>query len=316
MKRENVLIAIGSLILSLLLWLQLQPLFDPDKEREFQVPLEIEGLPETLMVTNGPVAVTLVASGTTSDLDRLTAQSVRAYIDLRRVEPGNNTVLVQVSAPITSNITLRARTVRLNINVERVEETRQQVQFETTGVPPAEYLFDGASILPESVVVRGPASLIPRVKMVRVLLDLSRIRPSGTYPLPVEILDETGKPVPWMTCEPVNVSVSPAVAPAPAARSVLITPTWTGQPSFGYEVVSYEIRPMQAKLKGESRDLSSITTIATEPISLEGATADLNLRVKLKVPEGVSPDVREVRVVVKIAKAPTSPNNTPPTNSP
>ena len=33
MKRENVLIAIGSLILSLLLWLQLQPLFDPDKER-------------------------------------------------------------------------------------------------------------------------------------------------------------------------------------------------------------------------------------------------------------------------------------------
>ena len=306
-RRENFLIGIGSVVIALLLWLQVQPLFDPDKEREFQVPLETEGLPDQFMVTNAPEAVTLVASGTTSDLDRLNAQNVRAYIDLKRVEPGNNTLLVQVSAPISSSINLRARTIRITINVEKIEETRQQVQFQTSGVPPEEYLFDGASILPEAVVVRGPASLVPRVKMARVLLDFSRIRPSGTYPLPIEILDEDGKPVPWMTAEPATVSVSPAVAPAPAARSVLITPTWIGQPAFGYEVTSYEIRPTQARLRGESQDLSSITTLATEPISLQGAKSDINATVRLRVPDGLTPDVREVRVTVTIRPAATPP---------
>jgi len=306
-RRENILIAIGSFFIAILLWLQVQPLFDPDKEREFQVPLEVEGLPDRLMVTNAPEAVTLVASGTASDLDRLTAQNVRAYVDLRRVEPGNNTLLVQVSAPITSKIMLRARTVRITINVERIEEMKQQVQFATSGLPPEEYLFDGASMLPETVTVRGPASLIPRVKTVRVLLDLSRVRPSGSYPLPVEILDESGKPVPWMTAEPESVTVSPAVAPAPAARSVLITPTWEGQPAFGYEVTSYEIRPMQARVKGESGELSAITTIATEPISLAGAKSDISVRVPLRVPAGITPDVREVRVLVRISLGATTP---------
>lgn len=307
-RRDGILMFIASLVISLLLWLQVQPLFDPGKEREFQAPLEVEGLPESLMVVNLPEAVTLVASGATADLDRLNARSVKAYVDLRRVQPGTNTVLVQVNAPVASDITLRARTVRLSITVERVAESQQPVQFESSGVPPEEYIFDGASMLPDTVTVRGPASLLPRVKRVRVLLDLSRIRPSGTYPLPVEILDESNRPVPWLTANPPQVTVSPAVAPAPAARSVLITPSWSGQPAFGFQVTQYEIRPMQVRVKGESRELSSITTVETEPIPIEGAKQDITLRVRLRLPSGLTSDTKEVRVVVRIAPAPTSPS--------
>jgi YbbR domain-containing protein len=123
--------------------------------------------------------------------------------------------------------------------------------------------------------------------------------------LPVDILDEDNQVVPYVQSDPSEVSVTPAVAAAATKKRLLISPNWSGQPAFGYKVVSYEIRPSQVELRGDSATISRMSMLDTESISIAGLSADATLRVKLKLPAGTkTTEPSEVTVIVKVAKRP------------
>ena len=303
MKISNVLAFIASLLIAMVLWLNVQPLNEPGKERELQVKMDLRDLPDGLVVVQPPESVIVFASGSSDDLERLDSREVQAFIDLEQAKPGEQDYEVMVTGPLGRRIQLRARRPQLRLDIERIARNDREIVLEPTGVPPAEYVYDGATIMPSQVTISGPESAVARAARVRVLLDLSRVGPNSNFTLHAEVLDQEGKPIPLIECDPPTVQVIPAVASAPASRRVFINPKVTGSPALGFKVLGYEMKPTQLELTGSSRELGSVNAVETTPISIEGASENVSRTVKVVLPEGLRiKGTNEVTVVIRIGR--------------
>ncbi len=302
MTRENLLMLGASFLISVGLWLTVTPSVSENKEREIDVRLEIKGLPDTLTVVGEPLSVGVVATGSLEHLDQLDKSSVVANVDLSNAKTGTRRYLVNVPDSPRSRLTFRPRYKYVLLDVEKLATLQQPVKVEPTGVIPHDFVFDGASTQPEKVTITGPATILPSVHLARVVLDLGQVRPGTSFLLPIEVLDESNRPVQYIHLQPSEVTVTAAVSAAPASRRYPVNPNWTGSPAFGYKVTSFLLNPPQISVRGDSATLSRLTALDTEPISLEGLKSDTEFDVKVNLPLGVqSTDTAQVHVVVKVS---------------
>ncbi len=309
MKLSSIFTFFASLLIALVLWLNVQPLYDPDKEREMQVKLEMRDLATGLAVIQAPESVTVFASGTAEDLDRLDSRNVIAFVNLAGARTGEADYPVEVAGPAGGRVTLRARRTVLSLDIERTGSNERTVELETTGLPPAEYVYDGATIVPALVSIAGPESSLSKVKKIRALIDLSRIAPKSDFTLQLEALDSEGKPVPMISIEPSSVRVSPAVASAPTTKRVIINAAFEGSVANGFEVTFYELKPSQIELTGPSRELAKVSQISTAPISIKDLRADATIPVKLVIPTGLKATAATpASIVIKVSPVTPSGN--------
>lgn len=302
-KRENVLLFAASLLISLVLFAQLQRSFVPDKEREFEVPLTFANQHRDITVLQAPRMVRVVASGSQGILDSIDTSRVRAVVDLAGAEPGAKTYAVEVLGPWRPGLSFTPARAIVEMHIERKLRKEFDVQLFAVGTPPESYTFDGATILPETVEVSGPESVLPRVRTVRAVLDLTRVMPNQSLEVLLEPLGDENLPVPLVTIEPSTVQIRPAVSIGPSRRELLVTPVFKGQPAVGYRVTGYSVSPNEIATSGESSDVSRMTTVDTEPISLEGLTSDRTFRVRLRLAEGLTSTVGdEVTVTVRVRR--------------
>jgi YbbR domain-containing protein len=302
-RRENILLFAASLLISLVLFAQLQRSFEPNKEREFEVPLTFANQHRDITVLQAPRMVRVVASGSQGILDSIDTSRVRAVVDLAGAEPGAKAYAVEVLGPWRPGLAFSPARGIVEMHLERKLRREFDVQIFAVGTPPESYTFDGATILPERVEVSGPESVVPRVQTVRAVLDLTELMPNRSIEVVLEPLGEENRPVPLVTIEPSTVQIRPAVSIGPSRRELLVTPVFIGQPPFGHRVTGYSVSPNEIATTGESSDVSRLTTVDTEPISLDGLTSDRVFRVRLRLPEGLASTVGdEVTVTVRVRR--------------
>lgn len=303
-SRDDILLFALSTLIALLLFGQLQSGMEPGKEREFEVPLSFSNQGDEITVLQAPRSVRIVASGSQQALDTLDTSKVRASVDLAEVEPGVGRHRVDVIGPTATGLQFRALRPNVEIELEAKLRKRFEIKLFTVGTPPGNYTYSGSSLDQETVEVSGPESNVPQVKSVRALLDLTTIQPNQEMEVDLEALGEGNRPVPLITLTPARITVRPAISVGPSSRRLLVTPVFSGQPAVGYRVTGYTVSPNQVEASGESADVSRITTLNTEAISLSGLRATRTFRVRLVVPEGLGTvQGEEVTVTVQVERA-------------
>lgn len=307
------MLAIASLFFAVVLWLQIQPLYNPDRERELSVPLTLRNLPPGLVAVQAPETVRVIVSGTAAELEGVDSSDFMASMDMTGARPGAIEETLAVSGPQRPSISARAARPTLTLQLARLERTSRLVTLETTGVPSDEFLYENSAVEPETVTLVGADVALARVDRVRVLLDLSQIQPKSQFTLNVETLDNEGRPVLGVESEPATVRVSPAVGAAPTVRQALVNPVFSGQLPVGVTIESYEINPIQVTLTGPSTQLARVSKVDTQPISLAGITETTTRQAGLVIPPGMrasGPRTVQVRIVVSV-----QPSQPPPTAS-
>jgi YbbR domain-containing protein len=298
---QNVLLAMLSLLIAVLLRLSLAPVFQPNRVQEFEAKVTFENLDERFALVDAPQTLTVVATGSAEFLSKLDQQQVTARVDLSRARPGLKPYFVEVQSPPRSRISVSPKFPRVRLMVDAIATKSTKVELETSGLPMSNYVYLGASIAPNQVNIIGPESVISRVKLVRANLDLTRIRPKETFVVPLEVLDAEGRPVPSVSTDPSTVLVSPALSAAEALKRVLVNPNWSGRPAAGFRIQDVVIEPPQVTVKGASEDLARLSMVETEQVDLEGLSADKTLKVKLVLPPGVTTTTPEVVLEIKVA---------------
>lgn len=302
MNRENVLLAIASLFIAVLMWLQVQPLYEPGREREFAVPITFENKPETLVAFPAIESVIVVASGTLADLDQLDTNTVQAVVDLSTAQAGDRNFLVQVRAPANSRLEFRPRDPRARVALEPVVTRTLPVEVTTANAPLGGLAFTSASTQPAEVRVTGPKSYMERVATARVTIDLAAVRPGLTFSIPVQVLDQEAKPVPLAVAEPTEVIVAPAVAAAAVEREVPVIADVTGTPASGYRVVSVTVSPNSIKLTGPTDQLAGVTSLRVPSIDVSQANESVTRTLRPNLPPGTSTETPIVTVTVTIRR--------------
>lgn len=312
MRREDVWLFIVSVLVSIGIFIQVDPLSAQDRERELTVPLELRGL-SAVLNAEAPNTVRVIANGTTNELNQLNAGAIKAFINLDNARAGTANYNVMIAVPAGANVRIVPVNSKVKVTLAPKLQKVVTVFLETTGVLQGDYVYGGASYTPETVTVIGSQEFVDKVVSVRALLNLSEVGPKSPITVDLDALDSEGKPVPNITIEPEQVSVSPALDSAPAGKRVTVTVVPSGRLPFGYEVVSYTIQPEFVVVTGSADVLAKFITLSTEPIDISQFKESTQVSARLVLPEGVRASVESVTVnldVRQIQQTGNQDNNT------
>jgi len=189
---HNWPIKLAALLTALVLWYQLREV-EPVVERSLERPLEVVGLGEDRAVVGLPKTVTVRLGGTARIVENLNPGAVIAFVDVSGVNEGPFSAEVQLRAPSGVRI-VEVVPAKVEARIERLG----------AGVLPVEVYAPGSVVTfePESVAMRGPASLVERARAA-VGVDLSA---EGTVHLVA--FDAAGTPLPELTLDPDSARIT------------------------------------------------------------------------------------------------------------
>ncbi len=219
---------------------------------------------------------------------RATPQSFQATVDLKDVNPlaGPTVVPIRVESVDPRFTVLSWDPPSVQIRLDPLGTKKVKVDV-VTGATPANLEVRPAVVTPESVTVRGPASVIDRVTAVRA--DVT-IEPSGlNVDRDVDLVpvDVDGNRVTPVNVDPSTAHVQIAVLSEPQTHTVPVNPNVTGTQAAGYEVVSVAVDPAVVTLQLDANQVAAVPAADTAPISISGATQDVEADVGLALPLGV-----------------------------
>ncbi len=288
-----------ALVLAFTVWVAAVFSADPNEEctAPRDVPLQVLGLQEGhILFENLPETATvrLFAPHSVCQAMAASTNSVQAYIDLSELAPGDH--VLDVTYDISPNFepvkVLGYAPEQVTIRLEEFATRIVPISLQLSGEPAPGYTA-GATIISDSrVVISGTRSLVDQVAEAVVSLDISDAVGEINVSRAIQILDEAGNPVPDLEVSPTVVTIRQLIDRPGSFREVIVRVIYTGAPAEGYRLTSVTPTPQIVTLFANDgqliRELPGF--VETEPIDLTGATDDLELRLRLVVPEGVFVD--------------------------
>ncbi len=297
-----------ALILSLVVWISAVVTADPNEERVLQ-PLDIEivGLaPDLLILGDTPdeVRITLRAPRSIwAQLER-DPSLITAWIDLSGYGPGTYDVQVETRVDISPVRYEQIDPQEVEIVLERLVSNVFPIDLQISGELPVGYTMGEAVIEPEEVKVSGPESLVQRVVMTRVDLDISGAIATIERTTAVKALDVNGNPVSNVSLSPKNVLIKQPVDLQGGFKNVAVKVTTTGQVANGYRLTNISISPPTVTLFSDNPVVLDNMPgfVETLPVDLTGLDDDMEINVGLNLPQGIGL-VRDPRVLVQVSVA-------------
>jgi hypothetical protein len=281
---------------------------NPTQSRGYQLSIDNPTLPTGLVVLGAvpPVSVTVI--GTSDNLGKFDKGSLHVTANFSNVKVGTNQVPIDVQNS-DSNVNIVAPH-SVPVTVDERASSIQTVSIERVrALPPGFHeQLNATTVTPASVNVEGPKSQIAGIQAV-VQVDLEGVPITGinqTYK--VSVLDANKKLLPAMTANPTQVTVKMVIQADAITVSKAVGFFLTGQPAACYHIVDVQIAPLNVQATGFQSTLSTIAVLATDPVDIGGAKADVVRTVTIRPPAGVDVNQKTAQVHVKIAPVSASPS--------
>ena len=307
MIREDFVYKVVAVITALTLWLYVQGEQNPRIAPNIPgVQLQVLNIPKGYSITGGTGELSVTLEGTKSSVDGIRREKLRAWVDLAGRGPGTMTVPVQVTLPKSAPEDVVATPVpsAVTMTLEAVATRVMSVDVNYITPPPVGYNLGEPKVSPASAYISGRSALVEQVRRLAVMVDPSQIsNPDEVVDSYFDIaaLDASGNEVKDVTIDPDRTRVRLGIVRVPATKLVIVSPTFVGQPKFGYLVKKVTVRPSEVMVKGQPEILYNISTIMTEDVDVDGATSTIAKDVGLRVPSGITvANIKTVRVTAKI----------------
>jgi YbbR domain-containing protein len=228
----------------------------------------------------------------------ITGNFANAKVGLNNVpiRVSNSDPTITIVAPSSVTVTIDdLGTTTLPVSIERVK-----------ALPPGFHEQASATtVTPASVRIDGPKSQLTGIQAV-VLVDLDAlVAPGFNQPYSVVVWDANKKPLTKsMTVTPPQVSVKMVIQADAITVAKSVGFTLTGQPAAGYRVSNVQIAPLEVQVTGLQNTLTGLVLLATDPIDITGAKADVVRTVTIRPPDGVTVNQKTAQVHVFISPIP------------
>lgn len=284
-----------SFFLAVAVWISAVTSTDPTEERVYPraVPVELVGLDPAMIVTTGEARqVNLRLSAPASVWEQMTVDRspVRALVDLAGLAPGTHSLPVQVQLNLNPVRVVSYSPRTLTVTLEELASATLPISIELRGDPAIGYELGTPAADIESGTVSGPRSLVERVKKLRVVVDVSRASEPLARELIVQALDENELQVAGVTITPDKINVTQPVTQRGGYRNVVVKVLTTGQISSGYRLTAVSVFPPTVTVFASDPALIDQLPgfVETNPVDLTGVKDDIDVRVPLNLPQGIS----------------------------
>jgi len=310
--RQNWGIAILSVVLAISLWTYVTGRNDTQETGRIagSVPVECVNAPAG-KAEAGPcrdASVTLRVRAPKSVFDGLTADNFKATADLSELTGDQGTVSVRVQPNKSRVDILEISSATINARLENVTSRTVEVRVHLVGTPPRGFEAREVTLSPKEAVVAGPDSLVKQVAAVEADLDLTAARTDFEQTLLLKPRDGQGADIRGVNIEPNSATVQAKVAQLQFSAVFVVEPEISGAAAAGFSASGVQVDPPFVVISGSAEVFQSLDPshgVATEPVSIDGASADVVRTVALRLPQGASVDQPGVTVRITIARSQT-----------
>jgi YbbR domain-containing protein len=305
-----------ALTLSVAVWIAAVTAADPDEQRVFSKPVQIEivGREAGLVILNEiPASVEVTLRAPRSVWESLEAQEtpIRAIADLSAMSAGEHTVHIQMQVTEGPSRVVSVTPSDFTVTLEPLESRVFLIGLTLNGQPAAGYEAGDPILNPAEVLVSGAESLVNKVERARIMVNLTGTRESVDQIMQVQLLDDDNLPIKGLSMNPSSVNLNIPVTQLGGYRDVAVKVIVHGQVANGYLLTNLSVFPPIVTIF--STDPSLVNEMAgvveTESLELSGASEDISTRLSLVLPAGVSV-VGEQSVRVDVGISPIQSNLT------
>ena len=281
--------------LAMAVWVSAVTSADPDETRVLTnpVPLQIVGQDPGLILNDEiptTVEVTLRAPRSVWSLIDADPQTVQAILDLSGLSSGVHELDLQIQVDVRP-VKIESVTPRtITCTLEQLATQTLPVELSMSGEAAIGYQVGEITIDPLKIAMAGAQSQVQKVQRARVSVNLSGLRENFDQIIPVEILDQNGLPVDGITISPELVRVSMPVSQQGGYRDVAVKVIVTGRVASGYRLTDISVfPPIVTVFAGNTQLVNALPgVVETQPLDLQNAQEDINTRLALNLPEGIS----------------------------
>ncbi len=306
---DNLGSAVLALLLAVMVWVLAITEGNPVQAKPFPsegVSIQVLGVPEGLTLFEPVIQrASIILRAPSTTWDTLTSNDVVVFVDLNGLQPGIHDVPVQVRCarcPQERASIVRIDPARITVRLEELMERTLSVQVDVLDRPPQGYTLESTpSAEPALVRVSGPRSQVEQVARVEAPLLLENAKTEVVRPVAVFGRDAKGRPVEKVEIAPSLVTVRAAVGELRGYKEVSVKANYRGSPAAGYYMSNISVTPSTLTVFGMSVLSDKAPGILeTEPVEITGATATIERRVAVLLPEGVTVLGGDPNVLVRI----------------
>jgi YbbR domain-containing protein len=285
----NLLLAI---VLALLVWVVAEREANPDAERTLPnaIPITLQNVPAGMM-TYEPSArtVRVTLSAPESVWGVLTPDRLSAFIDLSGQVSGTLDLPVQVTVDNRTARVTKIDQPRVSLKMEPLTEAQFPVTVNVSGEPALGFASRPLATSPTTVTVRGPLSFVRQIASASGQLSIQDARATVTQTISLSPHDRDGQNVPYVTLVPSTTQAVVRLQPLGGFRDLAVKIDLRGNVAPGYLITNVSVDPQVVTVFGSSAALEAVPGfISTETVSVTDAIEDINNRVRLALPPGVS----------------------------
>ncbi len=307
---RNWRLKVIALLVACGMWVGVVYARNPPAIATVQVPVQTLGLASDLVLlptipggsAGGTIAVK-VAGVRSNVRSPNVASELSAYADLSSIKgPGRYSVPVHV-IKTDSNVELWSVPTHASLLVDKLVTASLPVHVQVASgqLPPTGYSWSSSktTVSPATVTVRAPSSVITQLEPV-VTISLAQARSSVQVTEDVSLLHQGGLGA-HITFSPSVVTVNAVITSQTSERTVVVYVVTSGQPASGFQVVGIQSSPLTVIVTGASGTITSLSSIDTQAVNLNGLTKTTSYQLPLVLPSGVTASTATVTVVVDIA---------------
>lgn len=279
---NNLGLKVLAILLSIVLWMVVVKMADPDATKTFSVSVEIRNknvitemgkVPD--IVGDSDIAVFYI-SGPRSYVEKMNGDDFNVTADLSQLDLSRDgdTKLVPIEISpkkYDKYITVIQRTVNLQITLEDLSQQKFVITPEYTGTPAEGCAIGAVEVVPNLLMVSGPESVVSRISRVSASINVDGVSGDVTDSVVPILYDEDGETISSDLLERNQASVT-IRAKILRTKSVPIRCKASGTPAEGYEYRGLEFVPENVLVKGEPDLLNSISAIniPEDAINIDG----------------------------------------------
>ena len=260
-----------SLLLSVILWMVVVKMADPDANKSFSVSVEIlnknvitEMGKVPGVVGNSDIAMFSI-TGPRSYVEKMSSDDFKVTADLSQLDLNQDGDVKLVPIEITAKknekwITIMQRTVNLQITLEDLSEKKFVITPEVVGTPAEGCAIGAVEVVPNLLTISGPESIVSRISRVSAAINVDGVSSDVTDNVVPTLYDKDEKVIASDLLE-MNQGFVIIKAKILGTKSVPIHCQVSGTPAEGYEYRGLEYAPETVLLKGEASLLNSINAI-------------------------------------------------------
>ena len=304
---RNVSALFLSLTLAIIIWIVAVNEQDPFQEKVFPepVPITVTHVPSGMMIVGDTLApVDVRVRAPVSVWASLRIDQLHVTADLSNAGSGEVTVqLTGTVDPRDARVTA-ITPADLRLTLEQVVRRTVPVRLEIAGDPSIGYQAGTPSVSAATAEISGPASIADSVSELVAHINIADTKESINGSVPLQPVNTSGQAVSGISIEPSEVTVKIPVEQLGGYRDVAVKAVIEGQAATGYRITNIVVSPPVVTLFSSDPSLVAGLPgfVETEPLNISQAIDDIEARLSLKLPAGVSL-VGEQTVVAQVSVA-------------